>query len=162
MPLDEPAREWLQVWSVLTHGVTKPGALSYNNPMVYPAFQDFFTPVDSVAVFDHQVTGPVLDGVECFVVCGHAVSAATFDAVAQKVGEGATCIIARRLYDQRNPANKTLPGKWVLVDRFDSPELAEKLQPFLGPADEARYRFTNGTVVFKKGSEADTVETNGL
>ncbi len=162
MPLDEPAREWLHVWSVLTHGVVKPGAISYNNPMVYPAFQDFFVPVDSVAVFDHQVTGAVLDGVDCFVVCGHALSAATFDTVAQKVGEGATCIIARRLYDQRNAERRALPGKWVIVDHFDGPELAEALQPFLGPADEARYRFANGTVVFKKGMVPDTVETAGL
>jgi hypothetical protein len=104
----------------------------------------------------------VLDSVECFVVCGHALSAATFDAVAQKVGEGATCIIARRLYDLHSPEKKTLPGKWVILDRFDSPELAEALQPFLGPENEARYRFANGTVIFKKGTAPDTVETEGL
>ena len=162
MPLDDPAREWLHVWSVLTHGVVKPGAISYNNPMVYPTYQDFFVPVDSVAVFDHEVTGAVLDGVECFVVCGHALSAATFTAVARKVGEGATCIIARRLYDRHNTDKKVLPGKWVVLDRFDSSELGTALEPFLGPADEARYRFANGTVVFKKSAVPDSVETDGL
>ena len=162
MPLDEPAREWLHVWSLLTHGTTKPGAISYNNPLVYPAFQDFFVPVDSVAVFDHLVAGPVLDGVECFVVCGHALSQATFDAVAQKVGEGATCIMARRLYEQRNPEKRTLPGKWIIVDRFDGPEMSEAIRPFLGPEDEARYRFAGGTVVFKKGGVPDSIDAHGF
>ncbi len=162
MPLDEPAREWLHVWSALTHGVVKPGAISYNNPIVYPAFQDFFVPVDSVAVFDHQVTGPVLDGVDCFVVCGHALSADTFSAVAKRVKQGTMCIIARRLFSRHNPESKVLPGKWTVLDRFDGPELGDALRPFLGPADEARYRFVNGTVVFRRGAEDDSVETKGL
>ena len=68
-PMDAEAAEWLQVWSILTHSVTRPGAISYYNKVVYPeeihnffaeGTHEFFVPVDSVAVFDHLVTGPVL------------------------------------------------------------------------------------------------------
>ncbi|MCC7493844.1 MAG: hypothetical protein IT204_15925 [Fimbriimonadaceae bacterium] len=157
-PLDDPAREWLQVWSVLTHGVARPGALSLNNPFVYPREQwpDFFVPVDSVAVFDHTVRGPVLDGVEAFVVCGHALSAATFAELTSRVTAGASCLIARRLYQQHTTSP---PGpRWRLVDDFADPAVAAWLQPFLGPPEVARYRFRNQLVEFRRGAVADAVE----
>ena len=94
MPLDAPASEWLRVWSILHAWRYAPGAISYNNLMVYPDQLDFFVPIDSVAVFDHMVVGSVLDGVECFVVCGHALSKPTFDAW-RVPPAGGTCHRAR-------------------------------------------------------------------
>ena len=38
------------------------------------------------------------------------------------------------------------------------PAVAAKLQPFLGPADVARYRFAGHTVDFNKGAKADRLE----
>jgi len=161
MPLDAAASEWLHVWPVLTHGVAKPGAISYNNPMVYPEMQDFFVPLDSVAVFDHRVTGAVLDDVECFIVCGHALSQATFDEIRARVADGATCIIARRLYDACT-SRPTLPGDWLVLDDFADPALARKLQPFLGPPDVARYRFADQTVEFRQGDTPDSITVRVL
>lgn len=92
MPLDEAASEWLHVWPILTHGAAKPGAISYHNPMAYPKQQDFFVPMESVAVFDHRVAGEVLDSVECFVLCGHALSRETFDDVRRRVAAGRVAI----------------------------------------------------------------------
>ncbi|MBM3500680.1 MAG: hypothetical protein FJX74_18640 [Armatimonadetes bacterium] len=155
-PLDAAASEWLQVWPILTHGVAKPGAISYNNPLVYPEMQDFFVPLDSVAVFDHRVTGVVLDGVECFIVCGHALSQATFDEIRARVADGATCIIARRLHEACT-SRPSLPGDWLVLDDFADPALAAKLQPFLGPPDVARYRFADQTVEFRRGEAPDSV-----
>jgi len=157
-PLDEPASEWLKVWPVLTHGVVKPGAITYSNPMVYPKMMDFFIPIDSVAVFDHCVTGAVLDSVECFVVCGHALSKPTFAAIRECVEDGkATCIIARRLYERH--ADAPAPhGDWLIVDDFTAPEVAAKLQPFLGPPDVARFRFAEYTVDFRKGDRPNRIQ----
>jgi len=75
-PLDKAASEWLYVWPMLTHSVVRPGAITIWNKWVYPENEkrDSFVPVDSVAVFDHLVEGPVLDSVDCFIVCGHALS----------------------------------------------------------------------------------------
>jgi hypothetical protein len=95
-------------------------------------------------------------------VGGHALTAATFGAVAQRVAEGAVCVIARRLYEAHVPTDALLPGRWTVVDRFDGPDAADAIRPFLGPADEARYRFANGKVVFKKGAGPDRIETDGL
>ncbi len=59
MPLDVAASEWLYVWPILTHGAARPGAISSANPAVYPkGIEEFFVPIDSVAVFDHYVTAP--------------------------------------------------------------------------------------------------------
>lgn len=157
-PLDKPASEWLDVWPILTHGVVKPGAITYHNRAVYPEMQDFFIPIDSVAVFDHCVEGAVLDSVECFVVCGHALSQATFDAIAERVEQGrAVCLIARRLYE-RCADGASLNGAWHIIDDFGAPETAAKLEPFLGPPDVARFRFAAHTVEFRKGDRPNRVE----
>ncbi len=156
MPLDEAASEWLHVWPILTHGAARPGAISSNNRTVYPnGVEEFFAPIDSVAVFDHKVTVERLAGVDCMVVCGHALSAPTFQAVRQRVAAGATCIISRRLYAQY--ADGTLPGDWLVVDDFKDPRIAAKLAPFLGPPDVARFRFRDCTVEFRKDKEPDSV-----
>lgn len=157
MPLDEAASEWLHVWPILTHGAARPGAISSNNPFVYPnKIEEFFVPIDSVAVFDHNVAAPALANVDCMVVCGHALSADSFAAIRARVEAGATCIIARLLYDTY--ASAPLPGKWTIVDDFRSPELGIALQPHLGPPDVARFRFKNQTVEFRKTGQKDAVE----
>lgn len=158
-PMDDISAEWLHVWPILTHGVARDGAISLNNRAVYPEFPNqFFVPVDSVAVFDHVVTGKVLDSVECFVVCGHALSEETFRDVASRVARGATCIIARRLYDRH--ALERLPGKWVIVDSFRDPAVEMALRPFLGPPDVARFRFAGETITFRPTGDMDALEVS--
>ncbi|MCP4643998.1 MAG: hypothetical protein GY851_26380 [bacterium] len=157
MPLDEAASEWLHVWPVLTHGAAKDGAICYNNPMVYPELMDFFMPIDSVGVFDHLATGSVFDGVECFVVCGHALSRGTFDDIHRRVAAGeAACIIAHRLYAQ-HAGEQDLPGDWLVVDDFRDPAVRERLEPFLGPPDVARFRFEDQVVEFRKGDRPNAL-----
>jgi hypothetical protein len=158
-PSDAPAREWLQVWSTLTHGVVSPLSLSYWNKKAYPnGIGAFFVPLDSVAVFDHMVTGPVLDSVDCFVVCGHALSAETFSAIHQRAADGATVIIARRLYKAHAPADRKLAGRWFIVDDFSSPSVAAALIPYLGSPTVARYRFAHHMVEFHKTADPDAVD----
>ena len=158
-PSDPPAREWLQVWSILSHGVVSPLSLSYWNKKAYPkGIGPFFVPLDSVAVFDHTVTGPVLDSVECFVVCGHALSPETFAAISARAANGATVIIAKRLYDRCAPSGKKPAGNWLVVDNFAAPSVAAKLKPFLGTPDVARYRFAQHVVEFHKTTDRDAVE----
>ncbi len=159
LPADAPAREWLQVWSTLTHGVVSPLSLSYCNHKAYPkGIGAFFVPLDSVAVFDHKVTGPVLDSVECFVVCGHALSPETFAAISARAACGATVIIARRLYDKCAPQGKKPAGNWLVVDDFSAPSVAARLKPFLGSPDVARYRFAHHVVEFHKTTDPDGVD----
>ena len=155
-PLDKAASEWLYVWPVLTHQAAHPGAITIWNRWAYPKRIDFFIPIDSVAVFDHQVEGPVLDSVECFIVCGHALSAQTFQAIRNRVSKGATCIIAKRLYDLHT--HEALPGDWMVVDSFVDKRISQKLEPFLGPPDVARFRFAHHVVEFVKGSKPDGIE----
>ena len=156
MPLDAPASEWLYVWPILTHGVARPGAISSGNAFVYPnRIEEFFVPIDSVAVFDHEVKESQLRNVECLIVCGHALSANTFQAIRERVAKGATCVIARRLYAQHN--RETLPGDWLVVDDFKDTRIARKLTPFLGPPDVARFRFKHQIVEFRKTEVPDRI-----
>ncbi len=156
-PMDDISAEWLDVWPILTHGSLRRGAISLNNGATYPENNwPMLVPIDSVAVFDHRVTGKVLDGVECFIVCGHALSEATFRDIARRVATGATCVIARRLHDQHS--TKALPGRWVVVDQFTDARVSEALQPFLGPPDVARFRFADCTVEFRAPENKDRLE----
>jgi hypothetical protein len=158
-PLDGPASEWLDVWPVLTHGVARPGAISANNPYIYPRqFEQFFAPIDSVAVFDHRVEAVRLAGVECMIVCGHALPAETFAAIRDRTSTGATCIMARRLYALH--ATGEMPGNWVVVDDFKDPRVAAALAPFLGPPDVARFRFKTGVVEFRRTGEPDAIDVS--
>lgn len=163
LPTDEISREWLYVWPLLTHRVIRPGALSLWNWMVYGSINvtPSFIPMDSVTVFDHLVRGPILDNIELFIVCGHALSEQTYSDVARRVKEGATCIISRRLYAQH--ADGTLPGDWLVVEDFkENAEVAEKVKPFLGPADVMRFRFKEHTVEFRKGEKPGALQSRLL
>lgn len=160
-PSDELSRQWLYLWPILTHGVMGRSTSLYNYE-VYPGYDsendeqpELFVPIDSVAVFDHTVTGSVLDSVRCFVVCGHALAAETFGDIRQRVAAGATCIISSYLYNQF--ATGSLPGDWLVVDQFDDSRIAAKLAPFLGEADVARYRFQDQVVEFRATATADEV-----
>jgi hypothetical protein len=156
MPLDAAAAEWLYVWPVLTHGAARPGAISAANAAVYPKrIEEFFVPIDSVAVFDHKVTARQLAHVDCLIVCGHALSAPTFRAIRDRVAAGATCVISRRLYAQH--ASGVLPGDWLIVDDFKDPQVTKKLSPFLGPPDVARFRFKHHVVEFRKAEAPDSI-----
>jgi hypothetical protein len=156
LPLDGPASEWLYVWPILTHGTARPGAISSNNRSVYPnGIEEFFVPIDSVAVFDHDVTARALANVQLLIVCGHALSTQAFNAVRTRVAAGATCIIARRLYDRH--ATGDLPGHWVVADNFRDPQIAKSISPFLGPPDVARFRFKRHLVEFRKTEAPDVI-----
>lgn len=160
-PSDEISREWLDVWPILTHGAARPGAISINNEAIYPEYPwPFFVPIDSVAVFDHLVSGSVLDSVECFIVCGHALSKRTFEEISKRVGDGATCIISRWLYAEHTSGK--LQGKWVVLDSFTDPAVAAALKPFLGPPDVARFRFKDFTVEFQAGDDKDSVSVKTI
>jgi hypothetical protein len=166
----EASQEWLQVWPILTHGVASSTGITLFDSDYYTNYGwsydfPFFVPLDSVAVFDHTVTGSALDSVECFVVCGEALSAATFAELKTRVAAGATCIIAKRLY--KKYASGTLPGDWLVVDGFAShiAAIKMKLEPFLGPDYMARFRFEDYTVSFQpdngdKDKLVVTVTTN--
>ena len=161
MPMDTAAAEWLQVWPILTHGAVRAGAISSGNPFVYPKQTELrFAPIDSVAVFDHNVEAPLLRNVDCMIVCGHALSAVTFKAIRERVAGGATCIIAHRLYAQH--AKSDLPGDWLVVDDFKDPRIAKKLASFLGPPDVARFRFKHQIVEFRRTSDTDGVSVQVL
>ena len=126
------------------------------NASVYPkGIEEFFVPIDSVAVFDHNVTASRLANVDCLIVCGHALSAPTFQAIRARVAGGATCVIARRLYAQY--ATGSLPGDWLIVDDFKSPQIAKKLSAFLGPSDVARFRFKHEVVEFRRAEAPDSI-----
>jgi hypothetical protein len=160
-PSDAASREWLEVWAALTHGTTDPRAISYFNWNAYPEAQTeligrVFTPLGSVAVFDHTVTGPALDSVECFVVCGHALSAGTFDALAARAAAGARVIIARRLHDLHATAMPA--GDWHVVESFGDAAFAELIAPHLGPVDKAIFTFEDQIVEFSAPEALDELE----
>ena len=106
---------------------------------------------------EHRSCGVVvLDGVECFVVCGHALSSQTFAELEQRVAAGATCIISRRLY-RENSKSTTPSPRWHVVENFTDESVVRALRPFVGPPEVARFRFANQTVEFRRGTLPNSV-----
>jgi len=119
-------REWLSVWSLLTGGVTHPGAVNTNSGVYDRYLWQGVIPSPAVAVFDHTVGDAPLSSVRTLFVCGIEVSAHTLEAVRRRVRAGATCFISERLCPVdvaaavRSAPRRVAEGRgaWIVVREF--------------------------------------------
>ncbi len=170
----------MQVWNVLTAGNTKRTTIaqvydlpneqcnyhrqdqssrrdSYLTRDVLASTHNFFVPLNNVVVFDDTVKADKLAGIPCLVLTGKRISAETWQAVQQRVTEGATCIIwaplAKKLGLKPTGDVSEIPlgkGRIVMTNDFGYKPAFRAIAPFLSRGDEIRYRFTQGSVVLKR------------
>ena len=89
--------EWLNIWSLLSHGFVRTDSASHQWEARRFASRTLFVPLHNVAVYDHEVHYETLAGLRLIFMTGVTISLETFRAVERCVEEGATCVLPPRL-----------------------------------------------------------------
>lgn len=124
-------REWLQIWHLLTDGVTDPRAVNANSNVYDRYTWRFDIPAPKTAVFDHLVGDRPLASARTIFLCGIQISDATRAAVRRRIRAGATCFApVRYCPEDVKVAAKHLParvrdgkGSWIVVSGFTPSEV---------------------------------------
>lgn len=153
--------EWLNIWSLLSHGFIRTDSLSHQWESRRFGSRTLFVPLHNVAVYDHQVDAATLAGFKLIFLTGETISEETFAAVADLVKRGATCVLPPRLATGESDLasiheNTLVPdsaGQWLVVPEFYHlhyetfcagpiiPMLREILQLLIGNGDTLVYDF---------------------
>ena len=162
--------EWLNIWSLLSHGFVRTDSVSHQWEVRRFGCRTLFAPLHNVAVYDHEVGYETLAGLQLIFLTGVMISDETLQAVARCVQEGATCVLPPRLA----PAGSGLDGvsevtavadgagTWLVVPDFyrlhyecfcAGPAMAELREPLAGltgDGDHLVYDFGNWAVQFRQ------------
>jgi hypothetical protein len=153
---------WFQIWSLLTHGQTRSGGLSFWSGS-YDGFpHDFFCPLRGAVLYDHLAGAKEMEGLKLVFLTGVQISPQTMDAVRAFVRKGGLCVAL----DSLAPADlvgKSGPvpdgaGRWLIVKDFRGAEVRKAVAPFLGKPDEIRYQVGERRLTVKRGKDNDTIQ----
>ena len=126
VPVGPANIEWLNIWSLLSHGFIRTDSLSNQWESRRFGSRTLFVPLHNVAVFDHQADAATLAGLKLIFLTGAAISEETFAAVTDLVKQGATCVLPPRLAppetDLASIHESTLvpdsAGQWLVIPEF--------------------------------------------
>ncbi len=153
--------EWLNIWSLLSHGFVRTDSASHQWEARRFGSRTLFVPLHNVAVYDHEARYETLAGLRLIFLTGIAISPETMAAVERCVSEGATCVLPPRLAPPAsglaNLAEITVipsdQGRWLVVPEFYhlhyecfcggpmNPILRQALKPLIGDGDHLIYDF---------------------
>jgi hypothetical protein len=165
VPAGPENTEWLNIWSLLSHGFVRTDSVSHQWEARRFGCRTLFVPLHNVAVYDHQVEYETLAGLRLIFLTGTAISAATLQAVQRCVKEGATCVLPPRLAPPGSDLAQCTetelvadgPGRWLVVPEFYRlhyecfcagpvlPILRETLADLIGDGDHLVYDFGRWT-----------------
>jgi hypothetical protein len=160
--------EWLNIWSLLSHGFMRTDAMSHQWEARRFGSRTLFAPLHNVAVYDHQVGYDTLAGLKVIFLTGVAISLETMAAVGRCVREGALCVLPPRLAPadsdwhriQEITALTDGAGRWLVVPEFYrlhyecfcggpmTAVLREAFAGLIGDGDHLDYRFGDWQVRF--------------
>jgi hypothetical protein len=163
--------EWLNIWSLLSHGFIRTDSLSHQWESRRFGSRTLFAPLHHVAVYDHQVSADTLAGLKLIFLTGELISDETSGAVSDLVKRGATCVLPPRLAPAKSGfesirENTIIPdssGQWLVVPEFyrlhyetfcGGPAdalLRETLKPLIGDGDTLVYDFGKHQVKARQG-----------
>jgi len=168
VPAREENTEWLNIWSLLSHGFVRTDSASHQWEARRFNSRTLFAPLHNVIVYDHEVGYAALAGLRLIFLTGEMISPATLVAVQRRVKEGATCVLPPRLVPlesgMRDVSDITLvgdgAGRWIVVPEFYRlhyecfcggpllPALREALGTLVGDGDHLVYHFGRWNVRF--------------
>jgi len=171
IPANSKNAEWLNIWSLLSHGFVRTDSASHQWEARRFGSRTLFTPLQNVAVYDHEVRYQTLKGLRLIFLTGIAISPETHAAVERCVNEGAVCVMPPRLAPPGSGLETIaditpLPhgkGSWLVVPEFYRlhyecfcggpviPLLRESLKPLIGDGDHLAYDFGRWKVRFAQG-----------
>lgn len=161
IPAGPENTEWLNIWSLLSHGFVRTDSASHQWEARRFGSRTLFVPLHNVAVYDHEVDYDTLVGLRLIFLTGVIISPETLTAVQRRVQEGATCVLPPRLAPPKSGMDKIKEittvqegkGKWLVVPDFYRlhyecfcggpalPVLREALKPLVGDGDHLVYNF---------------------
>lgn len=171
IPARPASTEWLNIWSLLSHGFIRNDSLSHQWESRRFGSRTLFVPLHNLAVYDHQVGEKTLSGLKLIFLTGEFISAETLNAIKNLVKEGATCVLPPRLAAQgwgfesiqENTLVPDSAGQWLIVPEFYclhyetfcggpvTPLLREVLTPLTGDGDTLVYDFSRWQVNIRQG-----------
>jgi hypothetical protein len=171
VPAGSANTEWLNIWSLLSHGFIRTDSLSHQWESRRFGSRTLFAPLHNVAVYDHQVDAATLAGLKMIFLTGETVSEKTLSAVTNLVKQGATCVLPPRLAPSKSGfdsihENTLVPdsaGQWLVVPEFYRlhyetfcagpaiPLLRETLKPLIGDGDTLAYDFGRHQAHIRQG-----------
>jgi hypothetical protein len=161
IPAGPENTEWLNIWSLLSHGFMRTDSASHQWEARRFGSRTLFVPLQNVVVYDDEVGYETLQGLRLIFLSGVTISPQTMEAVARRVGEGATCVLPPRLAPPKSGMEKIkeitlLPegkGQWLVVPEFYrlhyecfcggpvQTVLRQALKPLTGDGDHLVYNF---------------------
>lgn len=161
IPAGPENTEWLNIWSLLSHGFVRTDSASHQWESRRFNSRTLFIPLHNVAVYDHEVGYDTLAGLRLIFLTGVTISPDTFAAVQRRVQDGATCVLPPRLASAQSEMENIkeitiIPdgkGKWLVVPEFYRlhyecfrggpalPMLREALHLLTGDGDHLVYKF---------------------
>jgi len=161
VPAGPENTEWLNIWSLLSHGFVRTDSASHQWEARRFGSRTLFVPLHNVAVYDHAVRYETLAGLRLIFLTGVAISPETYAAVGRCVQQGATCVLPPRLAPPGSGFEKISTitpvahghGRWLVVPEFYrlhyecfcggpvDPSLRELLKPLTGDGDHLAYAF---------------------
>ncbi len=170
VPAGPENTEWLNIWSLLSHGFVRTDSLSHQWEARRFGSRTLFVPLHNVAVYDHEVSYETLADLHLIFLTGALISPETTLAVERCVREGALCVLPPRLAPPgsglEHVQEPTLvddgKGKWLAVPEFYRlhyecfyggpalPLLRETLRGLVGDGDHLVYRFGERTTCFSQ------------
>jgi hypothetical protein len=161
IPAEAENVEWLNIWSLLTHGFVRNDSASHQWEARRFGSRTLFAPLHNVAVYDHEVRYEALSELRLIFLTGVTISPETYSAVERCVSEGATCVLPPRLsppgasFEGISVITKVDHGRggWLIVPEFYqlhyecfcggplNPLLREELKPLIGDGDHLTYNF---------------------
>ncbi len=179
-----------QVFHLLSHGTLPVNGLTYFLPQFeYYAFTQqkkltntpnfplksgfeqqthghaLFYPMNNVLVMDEHVNSQQLGQPKLIIVAGSRLTSQCFNAVIEKVKEGAVCIVAEWLLKENKVSRKYMSsrkegkGKWIVTEDFLSPDVRQEVLAFIGDQNCWRQRFGNFDVcLYNPGGDGIRIE----
>jgi hypothetical protein len=171
IPAGASNTEWLNIWSLLSHGFIRTDSLSHQWESRRFGSRTLFVPLNNLVVYDHEVDAFTLDGLKLIFLTGETISEETLKAVADLVRKGATCVLPPRLAPKDSDfntirTNTLVPdaaGQWLIVPEFYrlhyetfcagpvNPLLRETLAPLIGDGDTLVYDFDRYQINIRQG-----------
>jgi hypothetical protein len=153
---------WFQIWSLLTHGQTRDGGLSFWNGSYKGIPHDFFCPLRGAVMYDHLARAKELEGLKLVFLTGVQISPQTMEAVRAFVRKGGLCVTLDSLAPVGLSGQSGLvaeeSGNWLIVKDFRGEEVRKAVAPFLGNPDEIRYQVGQRRLTVKRGGDGNTIQ----
>ncbi len=165
---DKIAREFTNIFKLITHGETCKNGISWNRVSPWSARRHkSFCSMNSVAVFDDIVTKDKLTSLKLCFICGYHISENTLKSIAESVCENGLTVVTTKRFLPEKLHNKLKgdyceftdgKGKWIVTNNFLSNKVKLAVKPFIGKKGEMRFTFNGKTLKMKISEDGESFE----